>query len=242
MFIKNKYHRYYYSLCSSRKLLGRIKSKNEYFERHHIIPKSLGGSDDEENLVLLTAREHFIAHLLLTKITKGSDNRKMQFAFYFMANTNGLKINSKIYESTKKKVSEIRSKYFNGENSGMYGKTHSEKTKKLFSEQRRGKNNPNYNKPMSDKQKEKISKANKGKIRSDKTRTKISESLKGNKNPNFGKDFSKEKNPFHGKSHSSESRQKISESHNIILTCPHCGKSGGRVMKRWHFDNCKLSK
>ncbi len=39
-----------------------------YYEIHHIIPKSLGGTDKLENLVKLTAREHFICHLLLTKI------------------------------------------------------------------------------------------------------------------------------------------------------------------------------
>ena len=38
-----------------------------YTERHHIIPRSLGGSDNSSNLVDLTAREHFIAHLLLAK-------------------------------------------------------------------------------------------------------------------------------------------------------------------------------
>jgi hypothetical protein len=49
-----------------------IKAKNRkldtYKEIHHIVPKCLGGSNDKENLVELTAREHFIAHLLLLKI------------------------------------------------------------------------------------------------------------------------------------------------------------------------------
>lgn len=39
-----------------------------YTETHHIIPKCVGGTDAKSNLVDLTAREHFIAHLLLTKI------------------------------------------------------------------------------------------------------------------------------------------------------------------------------
>ena len=39
-----------------------------YTERHHIIPKSAGGSDDKDNLVRLSAREHFVCHLLLTKM------------------------------------------------------------------------------------------------------------------------------------------------------------------------------
>lgn len=41
-----------------------------YFEKHHIIPKSLGGTNDASNLVKLTARQHYIAHLLLYKIYK----------------------------------------------------------------------------------------------------------------------------------------------------------------------------
>lgn len=49
-----------------------IKAKNRkldtYKEIHHIVPRCLGGSDDKDNLVELTAREHFIAHLLLLKI------------------------------------------------------------------------------------------------------------------------------------------------------------------------------
>ena len=48
---------------------NRLKNKyNGYTEEHHIIPKSCGGSDNKNNLVSLSAREHFICHLLLTKI------------------------------------------------------------------------------------------------------------------------------------------------------------------------------
>ena len=39
-----------------------------YYERHHIQPKSLGGNNKKENLVKLTAREHFICHWLLVKM------------------------------------------------------------------------------------------------------------------------------------------------------------------------------
>lgn len=46
----------------------------EKFERHHIVPRSLGGSDDNENIVKLTLREHYIAHLLLCRIHRGTRN------------------------------------------------------------------------------------------------------------------------------------------------------------------------
>jgi hypothetical protein len=43
-----------------------------YIERHHIVPRSLGGSDEETNIVALTGREHYVAHLLLARYNKCS--------------------------------------------------------------------------------------------------------------------------------------------------------------------------
>lgn len=47
-----------------------------YCENHHIVPRSLGGSDDAANLVLLTYKERLVAHLLLAKFSTGSDKYK----------------------------------------------------------------------------------------------------------------------------------------------------------------------
>ena len=47
------------------KAKNRIISPKEYYEKHHIIPKSIGGSDIDNNLVKLTYKEHYIAHKLL---------------------------------------------------------------------------------------------------------------------------------------------------------------------------------
>jgi len=57
----------------------RVKHKDEYFESHHVIPRCLNGLDDLLNLVLLTAREHFLAHWILTKIYP--TNHKLVYAF-----------------------------------------------------------------------------------------------------------------------------------------------------------------
>ena len=84
------YLKHYDQLCSTRKQLNRSKSNDVYYENHHIQPRSLGGNNDQSNLVLLTAREHFIAHLLLYnhyKITGGVSFRKMAFALVSMAST-----------------------------------------------------------------------------------------------------------------------------------------------------------
>lgn len=49
------------------KLVNRAKERTleGYSERHHIIPRCLKGNNEEENLVYLTAREHYIAHQIL---------------------------------------------------------------------------------------------------------------------------------------------------------------------------------
>ena len=49
---------------------------NQYFEIHHIIPKCIGGTDDNKNLVKLTLREHFICHELLVKIYPNNNSLK----------------------------------------------------------------------------------------------------------------------------------------------------------------------
>jgi hypothetical protein len=43
-----------------------------YVERHHITPRSLGGGDEAENIVALTAGDHFFAHLCLAKVHGGN--------------------------------------------------------------------------------------------------------------------------------------------------------------------------
>ena len=56
--------------------------KGEYKERHHIVPKCLGGTNDEDNLIDLYADEHFIAHKLLME--ENPDNIKLTRAFTMM--------------------------------------------------------------------------------------------------------------------------------------------------------------
>lgn len=55
---------------------GKNRKLNTYKEKHHIIPKCIGGSDDKTNLVELTAKEHFICHLLLCEIYPNENTLK----------------------------------------------------------------------------------------------------------------------------------------------------------------------
>ena len=77
----NKYQQWYDDLMDR---AGRRLIPACHTERHHIVPKSLGGPDDDCNLVTLTYREHFIAHWLLTKFKVGGELRKMQRALFAM--------------------------------------------------------------------------------------------------------------------------------------------------------------
>jgi hypothetical protein len=68
----NKYTCWYNNITENAK--SRII--DGYTERHHILPRSLGGTNDKDNLVDLTAREHFICHWLLTKMHSGESRVK----------------------------------------------------------------------------------------------------------------------------------------------------------------------
>lgn len=58
-------------LSHYRKLIARAKARDSvvgYVEKHHVLPRCMGGCDSVENIVVLTAEEHFVAHQLLLKI------------------------------------------------------------------------------------------------------------------------------------------------------------------------------
>ena len=105
MFIESKYLKWYYSIIDKAKAETRKKYQGIYYEKHHIIPKSIGGKNSSDNLVLLTAREHYICHLLLVKIVEDKNKYKMMCALHYL-NSRGTglnqKYNSKLYEYHRK--------------------------------------------------------------------------------------------------------------------------------------------
>lgn len=81
-----------------------------YTESHHIIPRCMGGGDEKENLVNLTAREHFMCHRLLVQIHPS--NNKLKFALWAMCNMKSKRQSrytpsSRIYESIKIEVIQL---------------------------------------------------------------------------------------------------------------------------------------
>ncbi len=95
---------------------ARTRKLEGYKEKHHIIPKCLGGSNRKENLVELTAREHFICHRLLNQIHPG--NKSLIFASWMMSNLESeqrsFKVSARTYEQLKKEHSIAKSQILIG--------------------------------------------------------------------------------------------------------------------------------
>jgi hypothetical protein len=65
------YQKIYTAFIADRRATEHIAELLGYFEKHHIVPRSLGGTDIPDNLICLTPEDHFFAHLLLAKIHGG---------------------------------------------------------------------------------------------------------------------------------------------------------------------------
>lgn len=98
-------------------------------EVHHIVPKSMGGSNDKSNLISLTPRQHYIAHWMLWKAYGG----KMAQAFFFFNNYHGKRISSKAYEQLRSEALAAIS----GANHYLYGKQIPAESRLKMSEKRR---------------------------------------------------------------------------------------------------------
>jgi len=118
MFIENKYNIWYTKLIEN--AVARNWTRKKGRERHHIIPKSIGGTDEKSNLVYITAREHFICHWLLIKMTEGHYRSKMIYALRSMKAENKnqeryhTRITSRVYERYRLEHSKIHSKRMKG--------------------------------------------------------------------------------------------------------------------------------
>ena len=165
---------------------AQIRQLEGYKEKHHVIPKCLGGSNEKENLVELTAREHFLCHSLLCEIYP--KNEKLKHALFLMSigkqktKDKHYIISSRVYERLKQEYSQM-----------LTGKKHSEETRKKISENSKGikksegtkqkmsesrKGHPMY----TDEWKEKIRQGNLGRKVSKETKQKQSQLKKGNTN------------------------------------------------------------
>ena len=104
------YKKIYDQLVEKCRVRGLDKSALDgYFEKHHIVPRCLGGSDEDDNIVLFTAREHIIAHILLWK--QNPEHAGLTNAAHMMANTReyGKFLPTKVLAKIKEEYSFQRS-------------------------------------------------------------------------------------------------------------------------------------
>lgn len=141
MFIDNQYTAEYFKIVEmykNNKPLG-------YVEKHHIIPKSLGGNNSKDNTVYLTAEDHFRCHKLLVEMTDGINHGKMWAALWRMMNKQS-RNQQREYTFTPEEYSLVRSKHaenhsqrVKGKNNPFYGHKHSKSTTDKMSVAKKGK-------------------------------------------------------------------------------------------------------
>lgn len=81
MFLDNKYTKVYFSIVANAKKRGFVKERFDMNQTHHVIPRCMGGTDESDNLVVLTYKEHRLCHRLLIKMTSGEYKHKMMYAY-----------------------------------------------------------------------------------------------------------------------------------------------------------------
>ena len=244
------YAKLYESLIETRRSKGIPQG---YKEIHHIVPRSFGGSDDPDNLVALTAREHFVAHRLLAKMYPNSG---MVHAVYKMACSNltmqRYRVTGRVYEQLRKahahrvstdEVAKMKKSL------AAKGKKQSAEHIKARTESRKQSGKSWF----SDETIVKIGEGNAGKIGPwagkklpDDMVSKRTESRKANGTYSWT-DEQKEAQrlrklgkPNKKRPLTNDEKLKLKEEKSKQVTCPHCGKQGAMmVMPRWHFDNCK---
>ena len=228
------------------------RSKNRiltgYVERHHIVPKCLGGTDDKSNIAVLTAEEHYVAHQLLIKIHPG--NRDLVYATQLMTvHHTDNRTTNKLFGWIRKemaKVSSIQMINWHKENEhprGMKDKKHTEEKKKQIS--------ISTKESMSELKGVRVYVYDlDGKFEQEfRTLTDCANAI-GAKPINV-------KYTAEGKFTHCKGKQirydyvesmpprtsRLAGVKKYDYVCPHCNKEGrGPAMKRFHFDRCKMKK
>lgn len=144
------YRKHYNKLIEKGK--NRMLEGDVYVEKHHIIPKSEGGADTEDNLISLTAREHFVAHWLLHR--EDVSNPKRAFAFWRMCNGQGRVLTENWFVPSSRAYEEGRASWKKAISNTLKGK---KKTKEHIA---------------------KVAKANTGKKRTEAAKLKMSKAAK----------------------------------------------------------------
>jgi hypothetical protein len=149
--IDNKYKKWYFSLMENGQ--NRVMVDLISTEKHHIIPKSLGGANLKANIVVLTIREHLLAHRLLPHFLDGIEKAKMCHAYHKMVTGR----QGKQVKLPPSALLEVKKNYSEARRLMRTGMKHTEETKQKISERHKGKKN-------TEATRKKISDANKGRL------------------------------------------------------------------------------
>ena len=157
-------------------------SKNEYGERHHIYPKSCGGTNDKLNIVKLTPEEHYRCHCLLPYLFEDDfdSHRKMVFAWHRMRTSQ-----SKDFAVSAKEYGDLQRAYAKEKSDSLKGKATNKgykftpEQRQRLSESHKGRVAWNKGKHFDEAYKKKMSEKLKGRKKSEEWKRKISESTKG---------------------------------------------------------------
>ena len=248
----NKYTRWYNTIIEQ----ARDRITDGYTESHHIQPRSLSGTDNKDNLVNLTAREHFVCHWLLTKMHTGESRAKMIYALNGMKRGNEFtqryktKITSRVYENLKKEFSRVHSATMKGKTPINKGRAMTEEQKEKIRATKAA--NPTKRsaeaiaktvakqtgQKRSEETKLKMSLASKGKLKgpmSEENKLKISQGSKG-----------KTKKEGHGdRIKATVAAQLAAGTHYTQQpkqTCPHCGVQAGKARYNGYHGNACAQK
>lgn len=146
------YQKIYDNLISKSRKRGLDKSSlNVYTEYHHVIPSCVGGINTDENKVLLTASEHYLAHQLLIKIYKNHPNKRFYHSLVLAARNMTINAkhtirNNKMYSWLRNEYSKSQSIARTGKGNPFYGKRHSSENIANWSNSRSGSGNSMYGK------------------------------------------------------------------------------------------------
>lgn len=162
------YQKIYNDICNRGQIRVRVKEIGEYYERHHILPRCLGGNNDKLNLTLLTAREHFLCHYILA-IKIYPNNHKLMYALWAMCKLENKyqnrSISSRVYEQARLSYIKMQSEKFKGKGNPQYRKLITNETRERLKEKRKlrvGINAPNYGKKLSEESRKRLSESRAG--------------------------------------------------------------------------------
>lgn len=243
MFNNSKYTKYYFQIIEA----ARTKPESGYTERHHIIPRCLGGDESASNKVRLTARAHFVCHKLLVKMVQGQAKYKLLEALAVFSNNKNrkIKLNSRdiaLIREANAVASSMRNK---GNQHYLHRAPANAELKALRSSnatKSRWVNNGSLERFTLDHDYF-VSKLGYSYGRlpfSQEWIAKITSVPNRMSTPEANR---KKSETLRGRIKSAEHRRKLSESrkNEVPIKCQHCGKSTNQInFKKWHGENCHI--